>query len=91
MARQGPRPAADPPALDAVHRGDCLEILARVPEASVHLAFADPPFNIGYEYDVYQDKKKAADYLQWTEQWLAAADRVLKPNGISEASLRSSL
>jgi site-specific DNA-methyltransferase (adenine-specific) len=61
--------------------GDCIANLACLPAASVDLAFADPPFNIGYEYDVYHDKRTDADYLKWTEQWLAAVDRVLKPNG----------
>ena len=61
--------------------GDCLELLARVPAGSVDLVFADPPFNIGYEYDVYQDRQSAADYLAWTEKWLAAVNRVLKPTG----------
>lgn len=59
--------------------GDSLQHLADLPEASVDLAFADPPFNIGYEYDVYDDRKARADYLAWTERWLAAVRRVLKP------------
>src|SRR4051812_47255569 len=29
--------------------GDCVELLKAVPAGSVDLAFADPPFNIGYE------------------------------------------
>src|SRR5947208_2712783 len=37
--------------------GDCLEVLAGLPAGSVDLAFADPPFNIGYEYDVYDDRR----------------------------------
>src|SRR5690349_6425296 len=52
--------------------GDCLRVLAELPEASVDLAFADPPFNIGYDYDVYDDRKAKADYLAWTEKWLRA-------------------
>jgi site-specific DNA-methyltransferase (adenine-specific) len=61
--------------------GDCLEHLAALPEGVVDLAFADPPFNIGYEYDVYNDRKGRAEYLAWTEKWLAAVKRVLKPDG----------
>ncbi len=61
--------------------GDCLKHLARLPEACVDLAFADPPFNIGYEYDVYDDRQNRDDYLEWTCQWLSAVNRVLKPNG----------
>jgi site-specific DNA-methyltransferase (adenine-specific) len=55
--------------------------LAELPEACVDLAFADPPFNIGYEYDAYDDRRAKADYLAWTEKWLSAVRRVLKPAG----------
>jgi site-specific DNA-methyltransferase (adenine-specific) len=64
---------------DLILTGDCLRVLAELPEASVDLAFADPPFNIGYDYDVYDDRKAKADYLAWTEKWLRAVRRVLKP------------
>ena len=65
-----------------VWNGDCVRLLAdKVPPGSVDLAFADPPFNIGYEYDLYRDKKAKDDYLAWTETWLAAVKRVLKPTG----------
>ena len=37
---------------------------------SVDLVFADPPFNIGYDYDVYQDNLEADDYLKWTSSWI---------------------
>lgn len=67
--------------LNKLHTGDCLALLPRLPAASVDLAFADPPFNIGYSYDVYNDRRSRADYLAWTEQWIAAVDRVLKPSG----------
>jgi site-specific DNA-methyltransferase (adenine-specific) len=55
--------------------------LEDLPAGSVDLAFADPPFNIGYEYDVYHDKRAKADYLAWTDRWLAAVRRVLRPTG----------
>lgn len=67
--------------LNTIHTGDCLQLLETLPAASVELAFADPPFNIGYEYDVYHDRRSRADYLAWTERWLAAVTRVLKPTG----------
>jgi site-specific DNA-methyltransferase (adenine-specific) len=64
---------------DVVIQGDCLGRLAELPAASVDLAFADPPFNIGYEYDHYDDRRHGSEYLTWTERWLAAVARVLKP------------
>jgi DNA modification methylase len=66
---------------DEIITGDCLDVLAGIPEGSVDLVFADPPFNIGYEYDVYDDRRAKADYLAWAERWMAAAARVLKPTG----------
>jgi site-specific DNA-methyltransferase (adenine-specific) len=45
------------------------------------LVFADPPFNIGYVYDNYCDDVPDTDYVQWSQQWMAACVRVLKPTG----------
>jgi site-specific DNA-methyltransferase (adenine-specific) len=67
--------------MNTIRTGDCLEVLPQVPAASVDLAFADPPFNIGYDYDVYNDRQGRAEYLAWTERWLAAVRRVLRPTG----------
>jgi site-specific DNA-methyltransferase (adenine-specific) len=47
----------------------------------VDLVFADPPFNIGYSYDVYHDRKDSERYLDWSREWIGEAHRVLKPDG----------
>jgi DNA modification methylase len=70
-----------PDELDQVHEADCIEWLAAQPEAFADLIFADPPFNIGYQYDVYEDRKAYDDYHAWTERWMAACCRALKPTG----------
>ncbi len=67
--------------LDRLHQGDCLEGLERLAPGVVDLAFADPPFNIGYEYDVYQDRQRREHYLAWSRRWGEAVTRVLKPTG----------
>ncbi len=64
-----------------LRHGDCLDGLGKIDAGSVDLAFADPPFNIGYDYDVYQDEKEADHYVAWTRRWGEALKRVLKPNG----------
>lgn len=64
-----------------LHVGDCVDLLGRLPAGSVDLVFADPPFNIGYEYDLYDDRRGKADYLAWATKWLGAVNRVLKPTG----------
>ena len=69
------------PKLNTIHHGDCIEGLAKLPEETVDLAFADPPFNIGYDYDIYDDKKDSETYLDWSRRWIAAVYRVLKPTG----------
>ena len=47
-----------------LYQGDCIAGLSRLEEGSVDLAFADPPFNIGYEYDVYNDSKDRGNGAQ---------------------------
>jgi site-specific DNA-methyltransferase (adenine-specific) len=64
-----------------LHSGDCIKGLERLEAGSVDLAFADPPFNIGYEYDVYDDRTDEEHYLDWTRAWGRAVHRVLKPAG----------
>ena len=61
--------------------GDCIELLSKVKEPFADLVFADPPFNIGYQYDKYHDKQKKDKYLHWTRDWMAACVNVLKPTG----------
>lgn len=81
--------------VDRVVRGECLEVLARLPDASVDLVFADPPYNLQLDGDllrpnntvvdgVHQDWDKFgsfADYDRFCRAWLGECRRVLKPNG----------
>ncbi len=62
-------------------QGDCLERLQDVDAQSVDLVFADPPFNIGHEYDEYSDKRSRRNYLDWSHKWIWAIKHVLKPTG----------
>ena len=80
---------------DVVHAGDCVQRLGEIPEASVDLVFADPPYNLQLEGALYrpnQSKVDAVDddwdqvgdfvtYDAFTRAWLAAAKRALKPDG----------
>jgi len=61
--------------------GDLAEVLPRWPAASVDLMFADPPFNIGYQYDKYRDELAPQEYLDWTRRWTDECLRVLAPGG----------
>jgi len=67
--------------LEGLRHGDCIEGMARLDNGSVDLAFADPPFNIGYEYDAYDDRLDSEKYLDWCKKWTAEVVRLLKPTG----------
>jgi site-specific DNA-methyltransferase (adenine-specific) len=67
--------------VNGLHQGDCVAGLPGLDAGSIDLVFADPPFNIGYEYDVYQDRKEYEAYLAWSQEWMAEVHRVLKPSG----------
>jgi len=67
--------------LNKIICGDCIEVLNKVREPFADLIFADPPFNIGYKYDKYNDKVKKKNYIAWTKDWMTACKKVLKPDG----------
>lgn len=68
-------------ATNRIHQGDCIELLDQIEPSSVDLVFADPPFNIGYSYDVYEDDQSSQDYLDFSKQWIERVYGVLKPEG----------
>ena len=72
-------PPADRPT--GLRRGDCLDGMAALPPGIVDLAFADPPFNIGYDYDIYSDRVACEEYLEWSRRWIGEVARLLKPDG----------
>ena len=82
-----------PPGRDSILIGDCLVEMAGLPEASVDLVFADPPYNLQLEGaltrpdqslvdavdDAWDKFADFAEYDAFTRAWLAAARRVMKP------------
>ncbi|MEC9343569.1 MAG: site-specific DNA-methyltransferase [Pseudomonadota bacterium] len=80
---------------DSIIRGDCVAALEALPEHSVDVIFADPPYNLQLDGDLTrpdQSKVDAVDddwdkfsdfaaYDAFTRAWLLAARRVLRPNG----------
>ena len=61
--------------------GDCLEGMAKLPEASVDLIVTSPPYNLGIAYSRYSDRQERGDYLEWCQGWAGELRRVLKPAG----------
>jgi site-specific DNA-methyltransferase (adenine-specific) len=69
------------PETNQIIQGDCISLLNDGPEGWVDLCFADPPFNIGYLYHNYDDRKDVDEYVDWSEKWMSAVYRALKPTG----------
>lgn len=67
--------------LNTIHQGDCVAGLQQLAAGSIDLVFADPPFNIGYDYDEYDDRLDEEKYLDWCRQWMGEVQRVLKADG----------
>ena len=87
-------PAAPLP-LNQVLRGDCLSLLATLPDRSVDLVFADPPYFLQLKGTLLRPNHTAVDavddawdrfdgfeaYDRFTRAWLAECRRVLKDDG----------
>jgi DNA modification methylase len=67
--------------LNKIICGDCVSVLGQIKEPFADLIFADPPFNIGYKYDKYNDEVDSDKYIRWTREWMTACKKVLKPTG----------
>ena len=81
--------------LDQILTGDCLEVLAALPEKSVDLVFADPPYNLQLQQELFRPNHTLVDavtddwdqfasfseYDAFCREWLAGCRRVLKDTG----------
>lgn len=67
--------------INAIVQADSTEYLNSLKPAWADLCFADPPFNIGYLYHNYDDRKDVDEYVDWSEKWMRAVHRALKPTG----------
>ena len=81
--------------LDRIFQGDCVAVLNSLPEKSVDVIFADPPYNLQLQGDLYRPNLTKVDavndawdqfeslaaYDNFTRDWLTACRRVLKDTG----------
>ena len=87
--------ASPAPRVNQILRGDCLEELAKLPDASVDLVFADPPYNLQLEGNLLRPNNSVVDgvddawdkfsdfaeYDRFSRAWLGECRRVLKRDG----------
>ena len=95
MTKTATRAAQAALPLNQIIAGDCIDVMNGLPEASVDLIFADPPYNLQLRGDLHRPDNSKVDavddawdqfasfaaYDRFTRDWLAAARRILKPNG----------
>jgi len=67
--------------LNKILCGDCLDLFKEIPDESVDMTFADPPFNLDMDYASYKDTLESSLYLDWCERWIGEMVRVTKPTG----------
>ena len=81
--------------VDQIIQGDCVEVLNSLPEKSVDLIFADPPYNLQLQQELYRPNMTKVDavndewdqfssfkvYDDFSRTWLQACKRVLKDSG----------
>ncbi len=81
--------------LNQIIQGDCIEVMNSLPEKSIDLIFADPPYNLQLQNDLHRPNMTKVDavnddwdqfasfqtYDEFTRSWLTACKRILKPTG----------
>ena len=81
--------------LNEVLAGDCIEVMRDLPDASIDLIFADPPYNLQLRGELHRPDNSRVDavddewdrfssfetYDRFSRAWLAEAHRLLKPHG----------
>lgn len=67
--------------IDQVLNVDALEAIPNIPDNSIDLIVADPPYNLGKDYGNDSDKRESKEFLVWTEQWLDLVIPKLKDTG----------
>lgn len=67
--------------INKILNGDALELFKDIPDNSIDITFADPPFNLKKKYNGYKDSLEFEEYLNWCEVWIKEMVRVTKPTG----------
>ncbi len=67
--------------INTITQGDNLKLFKNIPNDSIDITFADPPFNLKKKYNSYKDSLEFKEYLKWCEKWISEMVRVTKPSG----------
>ncbi|MGV3661932.1 MAG: adenine-specific DNA-methyltransferase [Prosthecobacter sp.] len=65
-----------------IYLGDCKDILSSIPDNTVDLIFADPPYNIGKKFCDFRDSWPSDEsYAKWCYEWAELCIRKLSSKG----------
>lgn len=65
-----------------IYKGNCLDVLHQIPDNSISLIFADPPYNIGKKFGDFKDVWPSdAQYAEWCYEWLSLCIKKLSDTG----------
>ncbi|MGL4347762.1 MAG: site-specific DNA-methyltransferase [Chitinophagaceae bacterium] len=81
--------------LNTIHQGDCVALLKKIPDNTVDLIFADPPYNLQLNGELYRPNQTKVDavndrwdkfdsketYDKFTTAWMQECHRILKSTG----------
>ncbi|MBU3613295.1 site-specific DNA-methyltransferase [Polynucleobacter sp. Latsch14-2] len=67
--------------LNQITNGDCIIGIKKIPDNSIDLVIADPPYNLNKDFGEWKEASKKLEWLSWSKEWLNECKRVLKPGG----------
>lgn len=78
----GKPPIAFKTKLGQLYKGDCLDLMKKLPDEYIDCFFADPPFNLNKQYgSKINDNLEEQEYLDWCFSWIDEGIRLLKEGG----------
>ena len=67
--------------MNTIINKDCIQGIKEIPDQTIDIIIADPPYNIGKNFGNNTSKMTMPDYLDWCQKWITECIRVLKPKG----------
>jgi site-specific DNA-methyltransferase (adenine-specific) len=67
--------------VNKIYNQDCIEGMQDIDEAQIDLCITSPPYNVGIEYDTWNDFMEYPEYKNFMYKWLSGVYRILKDDG----------
>ena len=61
--------------------GDCIEEMRKIPDGSINLIVADPPYNLNKDFGIWKESEKKDEWKEWNHEWLVECKRILSDEG----------